>query len=218
MNVKRHLKKKKLIMFLTNSKELKLFLVLFISANAYSQTKNDPESKWAVSTSIILSGSSDLSDPSGYKVYGALSIEPSVERKLVKSLYLSFKFRTESHEIDYQMDENSVEIPLGSVELIPLNLLLKYSIPLKGIRPYAAAGGNATFCWEKSGILNSTDLSTSLGAALAFGVDVDLSSLLIYNFNFGWNSMRTDITNDGVTIAKLTMDPVLIGMGIGFKF
>lgn len=111
------------------------------------------------------------------------------------------------------------EIPLGSVELLPFNLLFQYNLFQKEkARVYFGAGVNLTFCWEKSGTLNSDDLSPSFGPAIQLGCDLNLSKVAFVNLNAGWNGLKTDLKAGDLVLATLQMDPLLLGVGIGFDF
>lgn len=195
-------------------------LLLIASVKSNAQETTPQNNKWSFRTRIVMTGSSDQSDPKGYIVYSAFAVEPSINRKLTKIFSLDLNARTESHEVDIIGNPESVEdIPLGSIELIPVNLLLTATVPLKGrFHPYAGAGANFTVCWEKSGSFNSQDLTPALGYAVALGSDIDISSNVLFNVNVGWNTLRTDIEDKGIKIASLKIDPLSIGLGLGFRF
>lgn len=197
----------------------RLFCILIFGiAEVCAQDSEENKTNWSFQTRLVMSGSSEESDPEGYIVYSAFSVEPSVRRKISNCFSLEMNERTESHEIDFR-DSAKREIPLGSVELLPVNLLLQYNLFQKEkARIYLGAGGNVTFCWEKSGTLNSDDLSPSFGPAIQLGCDLNLSKSAFANLNFGWNGLKTDLKAGNHVLATLQMDPLLIGMGIGFVF
>jgi outer membrane protein len=193
-------------------------LVASVKSNAQETTPQNK--KWSFQTRIVMIGSSDHSDPKGYMVYSAFAVEPSISRKLTNIFSLELNARTESHEVDITGNPESVEdIPLGSIELLPVNLLLRATASFKGsFHPYAGAGANFTVCWEKSGSLNSQDLTPAFGYAVALGSDIDISSNILFNVNIGWNTLRTDIKDKEVKVAFLKIDPLSIGLGLGFRF
>ncbi len=197
-----------------------LFQVFLIVGYSAAQTEEKEFKFWTIKTSFVLSGSSDNSDPDGYKVYSALSVEPAVVRRLSKTLAIELSVRTESHEVDaIDFSGANIYVPLGSIELLPVNFLLIYHIPItSSIHPYAGAGLNSTFCWEKSGWLNSTDLTPSFGPAIHLGMDVNLSSNMFFNFNLGWNKLQTEIEDWGFENVTLNIDPLSLKLGVGFNF
>lgn len=166
-----------------------------------------------------MAGSSDRSEPEGYMIYSAPSIEPSVCRKLSEIFSVEMNVRTESREVDFTNPLLPDDIPLGSVELLPVTVLLKAYLPSKRVfHPYAGAGMNVTFCWEKSSALNSLDLTPSFGHAIQLGMDIAVSTVIFLNFHTGWNLLRTNLKVQGNKIATFTLDPVSLGAGLGFRF
>ncbi len=105
------------------------------------------------------------------------------------------------------------------MEFLPLTPVLLYRPVLGGsIHPYGGAGLNLTFCWEKSGALDSTEVSTSFGPAIAAGVDFDLAPRLMFNPNFKWFPLTTDVDLEGVRIATLKIHPASLSAGLKFSF
>jgi len=50
------------------------------------------------------------------------------------------------------------------------------------------------------------------------GVDVDLSDRMMLNFDVKWIWLETTLENQGVSLAELTIDPFILGAGVGFRF
>jgi len=177
-------------------------------------------SPWTFTTRLVLTGSSDPaeSEPEGYKVYSGLALDAGIQRKLGSKFAVDFNLRSESREVTLRRGQGS-ETPLGSVEALPVTLLLQYR-PRGGekVRPYFGAGLNLTVVWEKAGALDSTDLSPSLAPAVQLGTDVRLSPRLFFNVDLKWNPWRTDIKEGGATLARLRVDPLALGVGVGFRF
>jgi len=196
------------------------FLVLMMSVNLKAQETVNGENKWIFKTRMIMTGSSDQSDPDGYMVYSAITFEPSISRKLSGVFSLELNLRTESHEVDFSENaEKGNETALGSIELLPVNLVFQAFLPTQSkFHPYAGAGMNLTVCWEKSGALNSRDLTPTFGPAVQLGTDIHFSSNMLFNVNVGWNSSRTELKDKELKIAELKMDPISLGVGLGFKF
>jgi len=140
---------------------------------------------WTFTTRFVLTGSSDpaQSKPEGYKMYSGIALDAGIQRGLGSKVALDLNFRTESREITLRRGTGG-EAPLGSVESLPVSLLLQYR-PRAGekIRPYLGAGLNLTVVWEKAGALDSTDLSPSIAPVIQLGTDVRLSPRL-FGFRF----------------------------------
>ncbi|MGD8868912.1 MAG: OmpW family outer membrane protein [Gemmatimonadales bacterium] len=173
---------------------------------------------WTFRTNAIVTGNSDRSDPEGYKVYSSIGLQVGLDRALSRPLQLAITLATESREVDVA-EETGPDTRLGSLELLPVNLLLQLR-PRRGgrLHPYVGGGLNATFCWEKSGQLDSLDVAPSFGPALQLGLDLDLSSYILLNLDLRWNTLRPEITSAGAETVTLKIDPLTFGIGVGFRF
>ena len=171
---------------------------------------------WTLRTRAFMSGSSTHSDPAGYKVYSGIGVEAGVARQLGRALALELTLRTESREVDVDSGTGT-DTRLGSLELLPISLMVQY-FPLTGaFRPYVGAGVNLTVCWEKSGALDDTQVSPSVGPALQAGLDVALSQALFLNVDVRWNLLRMDLTAQATKVATLEIDPLTLGLGLGVR-
>ena len=194
---------------------LALLFLLTGAANAAAQEGAPP---WTFTTRIVATGSSDESDPPGYKVFSGITLEAGLRRTLSRLLAAELTVRTESREVDSLFPAGE-DRRLGSLELLPLNLLLQFRLPTHGsVHPYAGAGVNLTVAWEKSGTLDSTDMAGSVGPVVQLGADFDLSSRALLNLELTWNRLRADLENGGVRLTRLKMDPLALGAGVGFRF
>ena len=116
---------------------------------------------------------------------------------------------------------------IGSFKHLPPTLLLQYHfMPDSSFRPYVGLGLNYT---KISGVnLRSSNAAigqlalekSSTGAALQAGFDVKLDKNLFLNFDVKKIYIQTDITqtNVGQKISTLKLDPLAIGVGLGWKF
>lgn len=122
----------------------------------------------------------------------------------------------------------SAEVDLGSVWLLPPTLTLQYHFyPTKTLKPYVGAGLNYTiFYGVKSGAVKDVKYDNALGFALQGGVDYTLTDKYFLNFDIKKLFLKTDVDVDasnavpGATSvpAKVNIDPLLIGFGVGMKF
>jgi outer membrane protein len=86
------------------------------------------------------------------------------------------------------------------------------------VRPYAGAGLNLSIFWEKSGALDSMDLTPGVGLALRLGADFALSPATVLNVDVKWNRLVTDLEANGARVARLSISPLTLGVGWGFRF
>lgn len=196
-----------------------LILASFISvAGGYAQTIEPGRKMWAFRTRAVVSGGSYESDPVDFKAYSGIAFETGIARTFGRHLAAEFSLRTESREIDREVASGPAE-RLGSLELLPFNVTLQY-YPVHSERwhPYVGLGANLTVAWEKSGVLDSLDVEPSVGPVVQVGLDYDLNDVAFVNLDIRWNTLTTDIKCDGDRFAELKIDPLSLGLGVGFRF
>jgi outer membrane protein len=110
-------------------------------------------------------------------------------------------------------------IVIGSFKHLPPTLLMQYHFTeMEGVKPYLGAGINYTrFGSENLPPGVSLD-SDSWGAALQAGVDIPLDRNWSINLDVKKVYIRTDVYSDGVSLGRLRVDPVLYGVGLGYRF
>lgn len=178
----------------------------------------EPSTPWTFRTRIVMSGNSDESTPPGYVVYSGVGLEAAVSRGIGGAFGMEVSLRTESREVDYEPEDGARE-RLGSLELLPLNLLVQFRPATGGkLKPYAGAGVSFTATWEKSGVLDSMDVGSHLGPALQLGADIELSGSVLFNVDLRWNTLTADVENAGVPYTSLKIDPIAFALGVGFRF
>jgi len=60
--------------------------------------------------------------------------------------------------------------------------------------------------------------SSSFGLALQAGVDFKLDKNLYLNFDVKKVQIKTDITSYGTKVGTFKVDPLLVGVGLGWRF
>lgn len=202
---------------LTRATQLLLIFGLLGSSPLAGQTPAGGY-RWELDTRLLVTGSSHGSEPDGYKMYTAFPIEIALRRTLSRRVRLELGLRNESREVDKATTPEAVRV--GSIEFLPMNLLLQYRLRSAGTwRPYLGLGVNATVAWEKAGTLDSMNVSPSVGPAVQVGVDIELKDYLALNADFRWNTFETTIEPDGgPTLAKLKVDPSALGFGVAVRF
>lgn len=118
------------------------------------------------------------------------------------------------------------QVDLGDVWLLPPTLTLQYHfdpIGSAGISPYIGAGINYTMFYgeDVSSPVNSADYDSSFGGALQVGADIPLQGNWFLNVDAKYVWINTDVdyeTAVGHVDADVDIDPVLIGVGVGYKF
>ena len=113
---------------------------------------------------------------------------------------------------------------IGNFKHLPPTLTLQYHFTdFNGFKPYVGAGVNYTKITGTNLSTNSsldpvTLDSHSYGAALQVGVDVPLTKQVSLNFDIKKVYIQTDVYANGVNKGTLKLDPVLVGVGVGYRF
>ena len=99
--------------------------------------------------------------------------------------------------------------------------------PTKSLKPYVGAGLNYTIFYDvENGDTLGMDYKNNVGFALQGGVDYMLNDKYFLNFDIKKVFLKTDVDVDASNVvpgansvpAKVNIDPLLIGFGIGMKF
>lgn len=109
---------------------------------------------------------------------------------------------------------------IGSFKHLPPSLLLQYhftnSTPFK---PYVGAGVNYTRISSVNLLNGGADLENdSFGLAVQAGVDYQLDKNWSLNFDVKKVQIRSDVFIGGAKASRVKVDPVLIGVGVGYRF
>ena len=119
---------------------------------------------------------------------------------------------------------------VASTWVLPPTLTLQYHLSPKGkVRPYVGAGVNYTVFYAEDaskaleGALGSTKvrMSDSAGYALQAGVDIDLGRRTFLNLDVKYLDIDTTArltTGTGTSRVRVSIDPLVIGVGIGRRF
>jgi outer membrane protein len=117
----------------------------------------------------------------------------------------------------HTLRSNGVEI--GTLKHLPPTLLAQYHFTqFSGFRPYLGAGVNYTR-FSSVNLPAGVDIDrNSFGPALQVGVDIPLTKQVFLNLDVKKVWIRTDVTAGGAGLGKFKVDPVLAGVGIGYRF
>ena len=109
---------------------------------------------------------------------------------------------------------------IGSLKHLPPTLTLQYHFnQVSGIKPYVGAGVNYTRFSSVDLLGGAADLKrNSYGLAFQAGVDFPLSKNLYLNVDVKKVYIKTDVIASGSNIGTFKVDPVLLGVGLGWRF
>ena len=113
---------------------------------------------------------------------------------------------------------------IGTFKHLPPTLLAQYHFTgLQGYKPYVGLGINYTDI-SKVNLSTGTALDPvtldghSWGGALQAGVDIPLDRNWSINFDLKKVYIRTHVYAAGVNAGTLKLDPLLAGVGVGYRF
>ncbi|PWW46389.1 OmpW/AlkL family protein [Melaminivora alkalimesophila] len=114
---------------------------------------------------------------------------------------------------------------IGSLKHLPPTLLLQYHFTnFSGFKPYVGAGVNYTrfssvrFDPAVQAALQPSIDKNSWGGALQLGVDIPLSKNMYLNLDVKKVFIGTDVHSAGAKVGKFKVDPLLAGVGLGWRF
>lgn len=108
---------------------------------------------------------------------------------------------------------------IGTLKHLPPTLTAQYRFTGMGaFTPYVGAGINYTM-FSSVNLPAGVDIDkSSIGAALQLGVDIPLNTRLSLNLDVKKVQISTKVTSAGADIGKFRVDPLLVGVGLGWRF
>ena len=107
---------------------------------------------------------------------------------------------------------------IGSFKHLPPTLTLQYHFDMNGFKPYVGAGINYTRLSSINLPAGVSVDSNSFGPALQAGVDIPVGKNLYVNFDVKKVYIRTDVSAAGSKLGTFKVDPLLVGVGLGWRF
>jgi outer membrane protein len=114
---------------------------------------------------------------------------------------------------------------VGTVKHLPPTLLAQYHFNVTPeIKPYIGAGINLTLFSDlkvSDPTLQTLDLSvsgSSVGPAVQAGIDFKIAPNWYLNADVKYIKISTDLKAGGTKVSSLKIDPVIAGVGVGYRF
>ncbi|MGI4718798.1 MAG: OmpW/AlkL family protein [Janthinobacterium lividum] len=109
---------------------------------------------------------------------------------------------------------------IGSFRHLPPTLTAQYHFaPQASVRPYVGAGINYTRISRVELLDGAANLEKdSWGLALQAGVDFQLDARWSLNVDVKRVNIRSDVLLGGARAAEVRVDPVLVGVGVAYRF
>jgi outer membrane protein len=190
---------------------------LFAPSPLRAQASGPMPPAWTFRTRAIMTGVSDSSEPAGYKVYSGIAAESEFTRVIDRHLEVVWTAGTHSREIELT-PSGAGKRNLGSIEVLPVGVGLRYRFGSGRFQPYAGAGVALTVFWEKSGELDSMDLTPEFGPTASVGFDYEISRAVFINADVRVSRLTTELKFGNARVATLALHPSTLGAGMGFRF
>jgi outer membrane protein len=116
----------------------------------------------------------------------------------------------------HTLSSNSTAI--GTLKHLPPTLMAQYHFDLAGYKPYVGAGINYTRFSSVNIDGGATLEKDSWGPALQVGVDIPLSGNMYFNVDLKKVLIRTDVFSGTTNLGTFKVDPLLVGVGLGWRF
>jgi outer membrane protein len=194
-----------------------LNLTGFATSNAVAQ-----ESPWLVRVRAVHLDTADKSDPVGGT--GA-SDRLTVSNKTIPEFDVSYFFTpnlaaelvlTYPQKHDVYLDGANI----GTFKHLPPSLLVQYHfMPEKSFKPYVGAGINYTILSKVHLLNGAASLEhDSVGLVLQAGADYAIDKQWSLNFDVKKAQIRSDVMIGGAKASRVKVDPLMIGVGVGYRF
>ena len=116
------------------------------------------------------------------------------------------------------LTSSALNAKVGTFKHLPPTLLAQYHFPMTGFKPYVGAGINYTRFSSVDLAPGVTMDKDSWGPALQVGVDIPLTKGLYLNLDLKKVVIRTDVKVAGAKVGEFKADPLLFGVGLGWRF
>ncbi|HYD95546.1 MAG TPA: OmpW family outer membrane protein [Noviherbaspirillum sp.] len=200
----------------------KTAMILALAALGLASQAMAQQSPWQVRARIVNIDPADKSDPVGG--VGAAN-QITVSNKTIPEVDISYFFTPnlaaeliltypQKHKV-YLSGTN-----IGTFKHLPPTLTLQYHFtPAAQISPYVGAGVNFTRIGSVKLLNGLGDLeNNSFGFALQAGVDFKLDKNWSINLDVKKVQIRSDVFVSGAKVSTVKVDPVLVGVGLGYRF
>lgn len=189
----------------------------FLAGEAMAQ-----QSPWLVRARAVNISPANKSDPVGG--VGA-SDRLTVSNKTIPEVDISYFFtpNISAELILTYPQKHTVYLDgasIGTFKHLPPTLTAQYHfMPEAQVSPYLGAGVNYTNISSVNLLNGGANLdSNSFGLALQAGVDFKVDKNWSLNLDVKKVQIRSDVTSGGAKISRVKVDPVLVGVGVGYRF
>lgn len=113
-------------------------------------------------------------------------------------------------------------VDVGSVWVLPPTVTLQYHfMPQSRFSPYVGAGGTVAFFYDSQPAgptVTKVGFTNNVGPAIQAGFDYNFNGPWFANFDVKQVFVNTTAHINGTIHARTSLDPTIVGAGIGYRF
>jgi outer membrane protein len=190
--------------------------LLTASAGAFAQSAADADGSWLVRLRAVHADSVNK-DSTGQHL--------SINNKWIAEADISYFFTPNlAAELILGLPQtfhvSAGSQPIGSLKGLPPTLTLQYHFTGLGqFKPYLGAGINYTRFSSVDLLHGVADVTrNSFGPALQAGLDFAVTKNIYLNLDVKKVWIRTKVSVGGTELGTFRLDPLLVGVGVGYRF
>jgi len=224
-----------------------LLFFLFTLSNLMAQSDDYSKWSIRLNVTNTFTNESDPIEGGDLEMGNAFGFEAGIKYFFNKNIATELTFWGSNHDTKIQYNDfDQHRYDIGDVYMVPLNLIFQYHFILNNFRPYLGAGVNYSFFYvneeEIIGGVHGAEFDSAFGFAIQGGVIYDINKRWFVDFDIkqmfistdmttyhGWCGTPAKSTYTKVTVPcpdynvedvvnKVDINPLSIGVGIGFKF
>jgi len=203
----------------------KVILALSLAAIGFTATQamaDEAQSPWMVRVRAVNISPANSSDPvGGVGAADRITVSSKTIPEIDFTYFVTPNWSAEliltyPQKHDVMLDGANI----GSFKHLPPTLTAQYHfIPEGKINPYLGAGVNYTRISDVNLLNGNANLdNNSFGLALQAGVDFKIDKNWSVNLDIKKVQIRSDVTLNGTKISNVKVDPLLVGVGVGYRF
>lgn len=194
-----------------------MVIAALISGGAFAQ-----ESPWLVRVRAVHLNPADKADPvAGAGAHDRISVSNETIPEFDVSYFFTKNIAAELVLTYPQKHDVALDgAKIGTVKHLPPTLLVQYHFrPDASIRPYIGAGVNYTLFSKNRMLGGVASLEhDSVGLAVQAGADIAIDQRWSINLDLKKAQIRSDVLIGGAKASRVKIDPLMLGVGVGYRF
>ena len=197
---------------------MKKLILTAVTCALVTGTAMADQSPWMVrARAVNIDMSNQDSTGLGLSVNTKTIAEMDISYFLNKNVAVELVLTTPQKQI---VSSSAMGAEIGTFKHLPPTATVQYHFDnFAGFTPYVGAGVNYTKITQAHLLNGNAGLSGhSWGAALQAGVDFPIDKNLSFNIDVKRINLKTDVYVSGVNSGILKLNPLLLGVGLGYRF